>query len=297
MKHLAGRTDYQDRLERVTAYIHDHLDDDLDLQKLADVACLSPYHWHRIYHAVYGETAVEAVKRLRLQRAATQLAQTEMPIAEIARRSGYGSLPSFTRIFKSVFGMPPARFRAAGSHTRFKPDPDGRRGAVFDVEVTTKPALALACIQHSGPYLEIGRAFDKLFGLAAARNLVSPSTRLVGVYLDDPTCVPQAKLRALAGIVIEAGTPVAAPLERATIGGGPCAVLRHQGPYADMKAAYQWLFGEWLTGSGEEAEDAPIFEEYLNSPRDTAPTQLLTNIHLPLRRHGATDENEKILGR
>jgi AraC family transcriptional regulator len=106
MRNLASRAQYEERLARVTAYIYDHLDDDLDLGKLAEVACLSPYHWHRVYHAVYGESIVEAVKRLRLQRAAAQLAQTSMPIAEIARRSGYGSLPSFTRIFKSAFGMP-----------------------------------------------------------------------------------------------------------------------------------------------------------------------------------------------
>ena len=65
-------------------------------------------------------------------------------------------------------------------------------------------------------------------------------------------------------------------LERAEIDGGRYAVLRHKGPYADMKAAYRWLFGEWLTSSGEEAADAPVFEEYLNSPRDTPPVELRT---------------------
>ena len=46
------RADYEDRLSRVTAYIYDHLDDDLEHRTLADVAALSPYHWHRIYHAM-----------------------------------------------------------------------------------------------------------------------------------------------------------------------------------------------------------------------------------------------------
>ena len=50
-----------------------------------------------------------------------------------------------------------------------------------------------------------------------------------------------------------------------------------------MKAAYEWLYGEWLVPSGREVGDAPWFEEYLNSPRDTAPTELLTEIYLPLR--------------
>jgi AraC family transcriptional regulator len=51
-----------------------------------------------------------------------------------------------------------------------------------------------------------------------------------------------------------------------------------------MQAAYQWLYGTWLVQSGEEPADAPVFEEYLNSPRDTAPADLLSDIYLPLAR-------------
>ena len=75
---------------------------------------------------------------------------------------------------------------------------------------------------------------------------------------------------------------VEAPLEYAQIAGGQYAVLRHKGPYADMKAAYQWLY-EWLPQSGREAANVPAFEEYLNTPRDTAPAELLTDIFLPLK--------------
>jgi AraC family transcriptional regulator len=269
-------------LGRVTTHIYDHLDDELDLASLAEIACLSPYHWHRIYQAVLGESAVDTVKRLRLQRAAAQLAQTAMPISEIAKRAHYASLPSFTRSFKASFGLPPASYREGGSHRRFDGRSVDQPGDGFGVEIITKPRLDIACVRHAGPYLEIGRAFDTLFGIAGARGLVSFSARLVGVYLDDPSCTPEAELRALAGLVIDEGARVDPPLERAELRGGPYAVLRHKGPYADMKAAYHWLFGTWLPHSGAEAGNAPVFEEYLNNPRDTPPTELRTDIHLPL---------------
>ncbi|SEE02921.1 AraC family transcriptional regulator [Rhizobiales bacterium GAS188] len=281
------RTDYQDRLSRVTAYIYDHLDDELDLQKLAEIACLSPYHWHRVYHAVYGETIVDAVKRLRLQRAAAELAHTETPIAKIAMRSGYGSLPAFTRSFRSVFGMPPGRFRRQGSHTRFKPHTKEESSIMYEIEIKTVPPLHVAAVDHDGSYLEIGRAFDRLFGHIGPRGLATPSMRLIGIYFDDPTAVPEARLRSRAGIVVDASTTIEPPLSVARIEGGPYAVLRHKGPYADMKPAYQWLFGEWLTRSGREAADAPVFEEYLNSPRNTAPTELRADIYLPLKPEAA----------
>jgi AraC family transcriptional regulator len=50
-----------------------------------------------------------------------------------------------------------------------------------------------------------------------------------------------------------------------------------------MKAAYDWLYGEWLPQSGREPADAPAFEEYLNDPRSTPAPELRTNIYLPLR--------------
>ena len=52
MTKLKDRIDYQERVSRVVTFIHDHLDEEIDLNRLADVACLSPYHWHRIYHAM-----------------------------------------------------------------------------------------------------------------------------------------------------------------------------------------------------------------------------------------------------
>ena len=49
-----------------------------------------------------------------------------------------------------------------------------------------------------------------------------------------------------------------------------------------MRSAYQWLYGQWLVQSGREVADSPVFEGYLNNPRDTAPEQLLPDIYLPL---------------
>ena len=90
------------RLERVFTWLADHLDDTLDFATLADVACLSPYHFHRIYHSMQGETVTETVRRLRLHRAAVELITGELPVQRIARRAGYGSQEAFTRAFKTA---------------------------------------------------------------------------------------------------------------------------------------------------------------------------------------------------
>ena len=274
--------DYQDRLRRVIAYIYDHLDDELDLNRLADVACMSPYHWHRVYQALCGETIAATVKRLRLHRAAGYLAQTSMAVRDIAKRTGYANLQSFTRIFNSVYGLPPAQYRKRGSHTQFKTPLKGRARDMYDISIKEIPKMKAITIQHEGSYMHIGKAFDVLYGWLGAHNLIGPDTRSVGIYYDDPGSVPEDKLRSRAGVILSREVTIEPPLEYAEIRGGRYAVLTHKGPYANMRGAYEWLYGEWLPKSGQDAADAPIFEEYLNNPRDTQPTELLSEICLPL---------------
>jgi len=106
---------YQRQLDRVVDYIYDHLEEDVRIDTLAEVACLSPYHWHRIFTAMRGETVAATVKRLRLQRAADRLANSDMPIEQIARRADYNTIEAFNRAFKAVYELPPAKYRANGS--------------------------------------------------------------------------------------------------------------------------------------------------------------------------------------
>ena len=111
---------YNDRLNRVLDHVYANLEEDLSFDRLAEVACLSPYHWSRIYSAMRGETIVATIRRLRLQRAADRLANSELDIDAIGARAGYGSPDTFGRAFKSAFGMSPAAYREKGSHAAFR---------------------------------------------------------------------------------------------------------------------------------------------------------------------------------
>jgi AraC family transcriptional regulator len=274
---------YSERLDRVAEHIAAHLAEPVDLLRLAEVAHLSPYHFHRLYHAINGETLATSVKRLRLQRAAGYLIQTPLGIAEIAKRTGLGSVAAFTRIFKTEYGLPPAQYRKQGSHTRFEPVAETITRLHREVRVLELPSLYGVCAEHTGSYLMIERAFDRVYRWAQARGLMSHLTHVLGVYDDDPFAVPESKLRSRAVLIFDHKVEAEAPLQTLELRGGDCAVLRHQGPYADMRIAYQWLYGQWLPQSGFEVANVPVFEVYLNHPRTTAPADLLVDIYLPLQ--------------
>jgi AraC family transcriptional regulator len=271
------------RMARVLHHIFDHPDGDLSLDALADVAALSRFHFHRSFHGMTGETAAQAVRRIRVHRASWWLVQTDWSVDEIAVRSGYDNTESFVRVFKSQYGLTPLAFRAKGQAEGLIPNFQKGHSAMFPVEIRdNEDAIRLAALPHKGSYFGIGRVFEQLSAMFTARGLWPQAKGMIGVYYDDPDAVAEADLSSHAGIAIDPEMPLPEGTEEISFPQRRYAVLTFVGPYAGLRAAYQWFYGTWLPGSGETPADAPCFELYMNSPQDTAPDALETRIFMPL---------------
>ncbi|NPT38340.1 GyrI-like domain-containing protein [Paraburkholderia xenovorans] len=180
-----------------------------------------------------------------------------------------------------------AQYRKQRVHSRFRPALSGDEHMTMrEVVIRHVEPIELLSVDHVGPYPQIGKAFDALFGWLAKHNLLAAQMRVIGVYYDDPSVVEESALRSKAGVLlphpVQASVTLSPPVSVAHLKGGDYAVLEHRGPYSDLRAAYDWLYGTWLVQSGRKAADAPSFEEYLNSPKDTAPADLITEICVPL---------------
>lgn len=268
------RESYAKRLQRVVDHIWANLDQPLDLNQLADIACLSPYHFHRVYHAMIGETAAETLSRSRLQRASNALARSDVSIAIIAGKAGYASTAAFSRAFRSAYGASPGAFRT------FSRKITG--ASTMPVQVLNRPALRIAAVRHKGPPQEIGAAFDRVMAWAGPKGVAMPPAVGVAVYLSDMTTVPPKDQEALAGLSVGPDVEADDTVVIHEIPAGKQAVLLYKGPYAQIGKGYQELFG-WLPSSGEEPAHLPCFEINLNDPRQTAPEDLLTELCLPLK--------------
>ncbi len=296
------RQQYVQRLHRVIDYIFEHLDDNLDVNTLADIAILSPYHFHRIYRQVIRETVNTTVRRLRLQKAAAQLIRTQQPIAAIAKQTYYSSIEAFSRAFLQQYGESPVSYRKRCEHHLSNVGTNNvllRRTAestqqplqkqddkiMFDIEIINIDQIPLLGIDHKGDYMNIGSIFEKLFVYAGSHGLLTDNTRSFGIYYDDPQTVDIDKLRSVACFSSDIGADTLdnPSLRNITIPAMACARLVFKGSYAELNKAYDYLFGSWLPNSGREAGDFPAFEEYLNDPKTTPPAELLTAIHCPLK--------------
>ncbi len=270
-------TDHARRIARAMALLAERIDDPPSLEELAEAAAFSQYHFHHAYRGLVGETPAETLARLRLSRAAAALLKTDAPMAQVARGAGYGSVAAFTPAFRDAHGIPPGAYRARGGIGSPKED------SMYQIRHTDLPAMTLAALDHRGPYDDISTVFDRLLAWGAARGLLAEQARYIGLYWDDPKSMPAAQLRSAAAITVQPGTPVSDGVRLIEVPAMRCATLRFQGPYAELEGAYDWLYGTWLPGSGEEPADHPMIEDYLNDCRTLPPSEWLTDVMMPLK--------------
>jgi AraC-like DNA-binding protein len=100
-------------LRRVGDYIEMHLAEKFELQALADIAGLSRFHFARMFKQSVGTPPHYYLEQRRLERAQKLLAESHLPIAQIALESGFSDQSHFTHRFRLCFGLTPRAFRRA----------------------------------------------------------------------------------------------------------------------------------------------------------------------------------------
>ena len=293
--------DYKQRMLRVLVHIQQRLDEPLGLEELARLAHFSPFHFHRVFTGMLGESVQSHIRRLRLERAAMRLKLSGQSVTQIALEAGYETHEAFTRAFKSLFGTAPSRYRSlkqaprppaaglapAGVHYRERTSLKNFKAlqlgeTAMCVAIKTGPPLRVAFVRHVGPYSTCGEAWDRLCPYLGKEGLLGPDTLCLGICHDDPDVTPPDRIRYDACVTVDREFVPQADLGVQTIAGGEYAVTTHFGPYEKLGETYALLLGRWLPRSGRELRSTPCFEIYLTDPQSTDPDDLLTDIHVPL---------------
>lgn len=97
--------------KKILDYIEKHLNDNLDVDKIAEISGYSKFHLERIFASENGCTIYKYIKEMRLTEAARQLIFTNQSIMEIAFNAGYDSQQAFTLAFKKVYHLTPKVYR------------------------------------------------------------------------------------------------------------------------------------------------------------------------------------------
>ena len=98
------------RFQKVFAYLIEHYREEISLQKIAEIAHLSPTSFCRYFKSITGKTFLEIVNEYRIQFACQLLKKNEMPVSQIAFESGFNDVPYFNKLFKKLKGVSPLGF-------------------------------------------------------------------------------------------------------------------------------------------------------------------------------------------
>jgi AraC family transcriptional regulator len=273
-KHKTTWNDYQQRILRVLTHIQEHLDEALDLEELARVACFSSFHFHRVFAAMTGETIADHVRRLRLERAAMELRSGAKQVIQVALDAGYEAHEAFTRAFKAAYGVSPAEFRRATGPIAIRTAPSGvhfRPGVpltTFNTDHSTTPIvkvltrkikpMRVAYLRHVGPYEDTKQTWFDITARLSADKQIRKRSIFIGIGHDNPAVTSAVELRYDACITVDGDYEPKKPVELQTIVGGDYAVAKNC-PVGKIKDAYQYLYGKWLARSSRELRPAPGF--------------------------------------
>jgi transcriptional regulator GlxA family with amidase domain len=108
---LMKRKQRNELLERIFSFVHDNFAKPLDLDDAADAANLSKFYFSRFFKEQTGQTFHAYLSRIRVSHAEELLAGSDLPVTEIAYVSGFASLKTFNRLFRTYTGTSPSSYR------------------------------------------------------------------------------------------------------------------------------------------------------------------------------------------
>jgi len=214
------------RINQVIDYIERHISEELPLDKLARIANMSKFHFHRTFKLITNEAPNEYVTRKRIEKVASLLTlNSNEKISYLSTKYGFENLSSFSRAFKKYYGISATKFRnQAKSNSTIHPPENSKIGKTSilskaylyeseklkawmnkkaNISVQFLPKTKLAYVRHWGSPYTIHVAFEEL-----TKWSKSKATGLVGdkyyiLFHDNPSLTEEFKIQQSAGVEIK----------------------------------------------------------------------------------------------
>jgi AraC-like DNA-binding protein/predicted transcriptional regulator YdeE len=286
------------QLERAILYIDGHLEEQITIKHVAHYACMSSFHFQRLFSVYLGETVSQYVLRRRLDFAAKKIIHhKKISLAELALTLSFETHSAFTHAFKKQFNITPSSYRNCPHKAKLLKDKSRKsiytssnKNKSIEVTVRDLPTLWFNHKRTNGAIdggvfkdssHQIIDGFNELlndnvpkfYGLATSSSIMAQSineraTSLLygGLYSDKR------------GDVLREG-------DWLELDAGLWAVCTHKGNYGSISGTWMNFVHSWLPQSGYELRDVAAFELYRNIPDKLIKFEnLLTIIYLPIKK-------------
>ncbi|MCH3885817.1 AraC family transcriptional regulator [Tenacibaculum aquimarinum] len=292
------------RLNTAIAFIEENLSEKLSLEIIAEKAYFSPFHFHRLFKIVVGETVHNFINRKRIEKSAAYLLhQKEKSITQISEIVGFSNLSAFSKSFKKFYGVSPNKFKEESpdkyskiSKTKSK---IGEVSVTFEqyicninnalkwlkmnakTEVKTIARLDLAYISHKGRMEAIGSIYNKLVKWATPKGLIDEQTRMVTIYHDSPKITDPNKLRMSACIVLNDPVEIDGEVSLRILSPTKCIVSRLEIAPFEFQQAWESSFA-FMVEKGYKKSDSDPFEIYYNNAAEHPENKFIVDLCIPI---------------
>lgn len=293
---------YFELVVRAVEFIEAHLQTDVTVADVAAVSGLSSWHFQRIFHEIVGETIGSYLRRRRLAQALEQLKSDDRKVIDIAFDYRFGSAESFSRSFKSEFGMSPQQFRTSKPKVvPFKKPELTRRQIDYlmnEIEFTPEireieaiqvvglPGSCVSPLVERSRYManipELWKEFVRREGeipnrigaikVGVIEGMFAPTHHVHDDVVDFLACTPVTKV-----------DDVPPGFQSWRIPAGTYAIFRSTGYHEQTQYVIDHVYSTWLPKSEYERADGPEFTwlDHRTSPLD--PTASIVDYYLPVR--------------
>ncbi len=307
-----SRSEYLGRINRVMEYIDTHYNEPINLETMAAIAHFSPFHFHRIFSTMTGETLGDFFLRIRVEKSAQQLKDhPHKSISDIAFDCGFSSMALFSRTFSRHYGMSASTFRHSelplmvknGIYYSKNGQPLSKKSKIYiaanhelcpvnlkqliimETKVMVKeiPDVQVIYCRHTGAFNQIGQAYERLMQFARPRGLLaSPQAHTLTMYHDDPSVTEISKVRQSACLVVNRDVKTEGEIGKMTVKGGKFAVGHFEITETEFEQAWNTMC-LWLSESGYEPREGSSFEYYYNDHTEHPERKFILDICIPVK--------------
>jgi len=272
--------DYINRINKVFTFIDENLDADLSLNTISEIAFFSPFHFHRIFKIITGETLNEYVTRRRIEKAANFLIhKSSISISELSLEIGFNKNSSFTRAFKKFYGISPTEFRTRNSNNISKisqlESKNGQEKPTFDEYFCN--------ITNLKKWIEMNAKIEikEMSKVELAYVSCIGQNNLMNAYHDSFKITEPGKVRMSACVILKKSIKVGGEVGLTTIERGRFIVGSFKIKLNEFEKSWTGLF-IWMNEKGYKKVDRNPFEIYHNNFNEHPEKICIVDFYIPI---------------
>ena len=269
------KSEYELRINRVIDHVRGHLDSDLSLDRLAEIANFSPFHFHRVFRTVTGETLAAFTTRARLERGAYLMkAKPKRSLTSIALEVGFASPSELSRSFRRQFGIAPSAWdrkthlhEASRQHLDAHPTPPAP-SSPLEARIVEYPPARMVYIRTATFFIgtALHDGYEELTGYLSENQVDWRRCQLLALSWDNYETTPLDQVRCDLGFVVPGTFQPESPFGVHEFPATRAVQVHCQGGLPLIAQAWDFLYDEWFPQSGFEPGDMPAIKRFRRRP-------------------------------